>query len=63
MVNANTCFFNHLIVVFLISIFEVRRCNSAYLSCVYVPRLVKFTTFIDESVGKNKLVSRIHEGY
>ena len=49
MINATICFvFNNLLVVFLILIFDVRRYNSAYLSCVYVPRPMKFTTFIDE---------------
>ena len=45
-------FFTHLLLVFLISIFDVRRYNGAYLSCAYVSRPMKFTTFIDKSQEK-----------
>ena len=31
-----------------------------YLSCSYGPRPMKFTTFTDESVEKNKSVSSTH---
>ena len=40
--------------------FDVRRYNDAYLSCAYVPRSMEFTTFIDESVRKNKSISSSH---
>ena len=63
MINATFCFFTHLLFVFLISIFDIKRFNDAYLSCTYVPRTVKFTTFIDESVGKNKLISSKPAGH
>ena len=37
--------------------------NGAYLSCAYVPRLVKFTTFMDESVEENKSISSTQGDY
>ena len=52
-----------LLVFFLISIFDVRWFNGAYLSYAYVPRLMKFTKFMDESVEKNKSISRTQVGY
>ena len=39
------------------SIFDVRRYNSSYLSCSYASRPVKFTVFIVESLEKNKSIS------
>ena len=63
MTNATFCFFTHLLFIFLISIFDVERFNDAYLSCTYVPRTVKFTTFIDESVGKYKSISSKPAGH
>ena len=33
------------------------------MSCAYVLRPIKFTTFIDESVGKNKSIASIHGSY
>ena len=56
-------FFAHLLLVFLIPIFDAIRYNSAYLSCAYAPRTIKFTTPIDESIGKNKSISSKHGGY
>ena len=53
MMNATICFLLICFLFFLISIFDVRRYNGAYLSCAYVPRKMKFTKFIDESVEKN----------
>ena len=56
MINALFLLFSFLFnLVFLISNFDVRY-DGAYLSCAYVPCTVKFTTFIDELVGKNKSV-------
>ena len=56
MINATiSFFFTHLLLVSLISIFDFTRYNGAYMSCGYVSRLMKFTTFMNESVGKNKL--------
>ena len=49
--------------LFLISIFDVRRYNGVYLSCVYVPRLLKFTAFMDELAEKNTSVSSTHGIY
>ena len=48
--------------LFLVLFFDIRKYNSAYLSCAYVPRPIKFTTFINESVGKNKSISSTHGG-
>ena len=45
---------------FIKSIFDVRSYNGSYMSCPYAPCLNKFTTFIDESVSKNKLISSSH---
>ena len=56
-------FFTHLLFVFQISFFDIRRYNTAYWICPYVLRPMKFTTFIDESVEKNKSVSYRHGGY
>ena len=33
------------------------------MSCAYVPSPMKFTKFIDESVGKNKWISSTYRGY
>ena len=52
MINAAFCFFTHLLLVFLVSIFDARRYDSAYLGCANVPRPGKFTAFINESVEK-----------
>ena len=46
MITATICFFTHLLLVFLMSIFDVKRYNRSYLSCGYVPCPVKFTAFI-----------------
>ena len=61
MINAmiNTRFF----LFFLMSNFDVRRYNGSYLSCWYGPRPLKFTTFVDESVEKNKSISSIDWGF
>ena len=60
MINALFLLFSFLFnLVFLISNFDVRY-DGAYLSCAYVPCTVKFTTFIDELVGKNKSVFSKH---
>ena len=53
MINVKICFFTNLLQVFLISIFDVRWHNCAYLSCAHVPRRMKFTAFIDESAGSD----------
>ena len=34
-INATICFFDHLVLVFLMPIFDVRRYNGLYLSCHY----------------------------
>lgn len=54
MINVKICFFTNLLQVFLISIFDVRWHNCAYLSCAHVPRRMKFTAFIDESAEENQ---------
>ena len=51
MINATICFFTHLLLVILISIYDVRKYNGAYLSCAYVPR------------RKKKSISSKHGGY
>ena len=56
-------FYTHLLKVLLISIFDVRRYHVAYLSCAYLPRTMKFTTVIDELVGKNESIPSKHGGY
>ena len=56
MINAAFCFFTHLLLVFLVSIFDARRYDSAYLGCANVPRPGKFTAFINESVEKIKQI-------
>ena len=61
MVNVLFLFFTHLLLVFSISNFDFTY-NGAFLSSAYVTRTIKFTTFIDESVGKNKLVFSKHGG-
>ena len=53
-------FFTHLLLVFLISIFGVRRYNAVYE--LYAP-LMKFTTIMNNSLGKNKLISITLGGY
>ena len=35
-------------------IFDTRTYDGAYLSCVYVPRAMKFIAFIDESIEESK---------
>ena len=50
MINASICLFT-----LLLSIFHVRRYDGEYLSCADVPCTMKFTTFIDESVGKKQI--------
>ena len=47
-------FFTHLLLVFLMSIFDVRRYNGSHLNCSYAPRPMKITAFIVESVAKHK---------
>ena len=37
MTNATICFFNHLLLVFLNSIFDIRRYNGSHLSYAYIP--------------------------
>ena len=54
-INATICFFTHFHVVFLMSDFDVRRYNGSYLSCSYASHAMKFTTFIEELVEKNKI--------
>ena len=61
MANVLFLFFTYLLLVFYISNFDVTY-NAAYLSSAYVPRTIKFTTFIDESLGKNKSVFSKHGG-
>ena len=46
--------------MFLISIFGVRRYNAVYE--LYAP-LMKFTTIMNNSLGKNKLISITLGGY
>ena len=45
--------FTHLLLVFLISIFDVKRHDSAYLSCANSPPSIELTAFIDKPVEKN----------
>ena len=52
LINASICFFIYLLLVFLMSIFDVRRYNGSYLSCSYALRPMKFIAFIAESVEK-----------
>ena len=59
MANVLFLFFTYLLLVFYISNVDVTY-NAAYLSSAYVPRTIKFTTFIDESLGKNKSVFSKH---
>ena len=63
MINANICFFTHLLLVFLMSIFDVTRYDGSYLSCSYAPRPVKFTAFIAESVEKLKSFCSTRGGF
>ena len=63
MINATILFFTHFLLVFVMSEFDVTRHNGSYLSCCYAPCPMKFTTFIDESVGKNKSISSKHGGF
>ena len=63
MINATICFFTYFLLVFLMSNFDVKRYNGLYLSCCYAPRPIKFTFFIDESVGKSKSISSPHGGF
>ena len=44
--------FTNLLSVFFL-VYEVRRYNGELYSCAYVSHPMKFTLFIDESVGKN----------
>ena len=37
--------------------------NGAYFSCAYAPRTIKFATFIDHSVEKNKSIYSKHRDY
>ena len=62
-INATICFFTHFHVVFLMSNFDVRRYNGSYLSCSYASRAMKFTTFIDELVEKDKSIFNTHGGF
>ena len=55
--------FTHLYLAFLIPIFDVRCYNGAYLSPGYVPHLMIFAMFIDESVEKNKSITNAQGGY
>ena len=55
--------FTHLLLVFSILLFDVRRYNSTYLSCAYVPCPVKFTMFTEESVRKSKWISSTNGSY
>ena len=55
MISATICFFTHFFLVFLMSNFDVRRCNCSYLSCSHALCPMKFTIFIDESLEKNKI--------
>ena len=50
-INTTICFFN-LLLVFLMSIFDIRRYGGAYLSCA--SRLIILTTHVDESIEKNE---------
>ena len=61
MINATISFFTHFLLVFLMSIFDVRGYNGSCWSCSYAPRPVKFTTVIDKSVRKNNPIP-IHTG-
>ena len=63
MINVNICFFTHLLLVFLMSIFDVTRYDGSYLSCSYAPRPVKFTAFIAESVEKIKIILQHTRGF
>ena len=63
MINATICFFSHLLLVFLMPDFYVRRYDGTYLSWAYIPRQMKFTMSIDESVEKNKPISSKHRGF
>ena len=65
MLSATICFLTHFHLIFLLADFIVRRYNGSYLSCCYPPPSnpccpMKFTTFIDESAGKNKSISSTH---
>ena len=65
MTNATICFFTYFLLVFLMSVFHVRKCNGSYLSCFYEPpsRGIKFTISIDELVQKNQPISCTHVGF
>ena len=43
--------------------FDVRRYNGSYLSCSYASRAMKFTTFIEELVEKDKSIFNTHGGF
>ena len=59
MINA-AIVLTHLRLVFLTSIFDMRRYDRACLTCAYGPCPVRSTAFFDESVEKNKSVSSKH---
>ena len=65
MTNATISFFTYFLLVFLMSIFHVRKCNGSYLSCFYESpsRGMKFNTSIDELVQKNKPISSTQVGF
>ena len=55
--------FTHLLLVFLVLIFDVRKPNGAFVSCAYIPCTMKFNAIIYKSVEKNKPVPSKHGGY
>ena len=63
MINATICLLTHLLLVLLVSFFDVRRYNGSYLSCSYAPCPMRFTAFIVESVVKNYQFPAIHGGF
>ena len=59
MINA-TVSVTDMLLVFLNSIFDIKRYNGACLSLADVPRPMKIITFTDESEVKNKSIFSIH---
>ena len=45
------------------SIFDVKKCDGAYLNSAYVPHPMKFIGLIDEPEEKTKSISSKHSSF
>ena len=61
MINSTMFFYSFAFSFFNFN-FRFRRYNGVHLSCPYVPRPMKSSTFTDVSEGKNKSIFSIHCG-